>query len=378
MRVLACLAATVASTALAQKEQWLEYHTSRDGQGYHYLDLTTNPPPNVALPKFNAQPWFARWATPMDPKGGRWLCFDRSRKSGLYDRVYIDSKGDGRLDDKEPISVSHSDQYNAYFDSVRVVFKGEDGPITYHLVLRYMQYEGSDPRVLASSGGYYSGLVDIGGKKRRLNLIDGNVNGAFNDSAGDNADCDQVEVENDKAGQRYQGKLLEVDGQFYRFEAARDGAFVKIQKAEDVEFGQVKVPEAVSQIVVFGANGQFTRKPVKGQFSLPAGKYRVQDWVIDRKDEKGTAWHLTGYGPDDSAKFEVAAGKPATLAVGEPVFAKMDARETSGNVSFSLRFEGQYHESVQFTKGDQRPPGPKLTLASQNGTYRSTNTFEFG
>ena len=31
------------------------------------------------------------------------------------------------------------DQYSAYFEPVRVVFKGEDGPITYHLVLRFMQ-----------------------------------------------------------------------------------------------------------------------------------------------------------------------------------------------------------------------------------------------
>jgi len=65
-------ALALATTASAQKEQWLDYHVSREGRGYRYLTLTTNPPPNVKLPKFNAQPYFAQWSTPMDP-AGRWL-----------------------------------------------------------------------------------------------------------------------------------------------------------------------------------------------------------------------------------------------------------------------------------------------------------------
>ena len=210
----ALAAMALATTALAQKEQWLDYHVSTEGRGYRYLDLTTNAPPNVRLPKLNAQPYFAHWTTPLDP-AGRWLCLDRAKKSGLYDRVYIDSNGNGRLDDKTLTGTSHSDQYSAYFEPVRVVFKGEDGPITYHLVLRFMQYEAGQANLLASSGGYYAGKVDIGGKKRRVELIDGNVNGTFNDRAADMSDSDCVTVEGDKVGQRYLGKLLEVDGQFY-------------------------------------------------------------------------------------------------------------------------------------------------------------------
>jgi len=80
-----------AATVWAQPEQWLEYHTSDDGRVFHQLELTTNPPPGVALPKLNATPYFARWKTPMDPAGERWLCFDRSHKSGPYDRLFIDA-----------------------------------------------------------------------------------------------------------------------------------------------------------------------------------------------------------------------------------------------------------------------------------------------
>ena len=379
-------AMALSTTALAQKEQWLDYHVSREGRGYHYLTLTTNPPPNIKLPKFNSQPYFAQWTTPMDP-AGRWLCLDRTRKSGLYDRVYFDTTGNGRLDDKTPVGTTHSDQYSASFEPVRVVFKGEDGPITYHLIFRFMQYGEGEANLMSSSGGYYAGKVDIGGKKRQVELIDENVNGTFNDRAADMSDCDGVAIDGDKFGERRLGKMLEVDGQFYLAEVARDGAFIKLQKAENVTLGQVRVPEGISEFVAFGENGHFTRKPAKGEFTLPVGEYRIQSWKIDRKDARGATWALSGYGFNESAQFGVAAGKPASLEIGEPMRAALqiekplgglDMRVPTNQLGFNLRFEGRYGESLQIMKGDQRPPGPRLTLTSLDGTYRYTNTFEFG
>jgi len=382
----ALVALTAATTALAQKEQWLDYHVDREGRGYRYLTLTTNPPPNLKLPKFNSQPCFAHWDTPLDP-AGRWLCLDRSKKSGLYDRVYIDTTGNGRLDDKTPAGTMRSDQYSAYFEPVRVVFKGEDGPITYHLVLRFMQYQAGDMNLMAASGGYYAGKVDIAGKKRRIELVDENVNGTFNDRGPDTGDCDCVRVEGDKIYQRYLGKMLEVDGQFYLIEAARDGAFIKLQKAENVVLGQVRVPETISEFVAFGENGHFVRKPDKGGLTLPVGQYQIEDWTIDRKDDKGADWKLNAYNFNDSARFEVAAAKPVSLEIGEPIRAAIHFDESATRpgssssakqLNFSLRFEGRYGETLQITKGGQTPRGPRLTLASLDGTYRYTNNFEFG
>ena len=113
----------LAGSAWAQPEQWLEYHTGAEQLAYKLIEGTTNPPPGVALPKLNAAPFFARWKTPMDPAGGRWLCLDRSRKAGTYDRLFIDSAGNGRLDDKTPIQAT-TQTYMANFPPVRMVFKG--------------------------------------------------------------------------------------------------------------------------------------------------------------------------------------------------------------------------------------------------------------
>jgi hypothetical protein len=369
----------VATTAFAQPEQWLQYRTSREGRAFRWLELTTNAPPDVALPKLNAQPYFARWTTPMDPTGERWICLDRTRKTGPYDRLFIDTKGNRRLDDEAPVDAYQIDENSAFFPPARVIFQGEDGPITYHLVLRFNKYQDNSAQLLASSGGWYEGLVDLGGKKRRIQVIDGNVNGTFNDRSPNPYDCDRVRVEGDKTEERFLGQMLEVEGQLFKIKVARDGAFLKVQKAENVAFGQVRVPETISEVTAFGENGYFVRRPVNGVFELPVGNYQIYRWTIDRKDDKGAAWTLSGYGFNDSGDFEVAAARPTSLDIGEPVRAVLQAGETTNNwISFSLHLQGRLGESIEMLRGSERPRGPRLTLANLDGSFCYTNSFEFG
>jgi len=368
----------LAASTWAQPEQWLEYHTSNDGRAFQSLKLTTNAPSGVVLPKLGAPPYFAFWKTPMDPGGGRWLCFDRTHKSGPYDRLFIDRTGNGRLNDQAPIQARIDSNY-AFFPAAPVVFKGEDGPVTYHLVLRFYQYDKNAPMLLAASGGWYEGTVNFDGVKKHLQLIDGNVNGTFNDMASDPYGSDRVEIEGDPAGERYLGKLLEVDGKFFHFEAARDGAFVKVQKADHVELGAVRVPENISEFAAFGANGYFVRKPVQGQFTMPTGKYRMVRWSISRKDDKNTPWTLSGYNFPDTANFEVVADKDVALDIGEPVQAVLKADQgASRQLTFNLNFTGKQKEAIELLHDGQRPRGPKLMLAAADGALCYTNTFEFG
>ena len=370
-----------ATTAFAQPEQWLQYHNGSDRQGYTWLDLSTNPPPNVALPKLNAGPYFARWVTPLDPTGGRWMCFDRSRKSGPCDRLFFDRNGNGRLDDEAAVSPTSREDYSATFDPLRLVFKGEDGPITYHLALRFMRYDAGDVRALAESAGWYEGTVLIGGKRRHLQLIDGNANGAFNDLATRPSGSDRIEFIAEKGKEtetRFLGRLLELDGQTYQLEAARDGAFIKVKKAQNLVFGQVRVPPGISEVTAVGENGHFVRQPTNGAFSLPVGKYCFPFWSINRKDPKGVAWKLQGSSYADAPEFEVTATTPAALEVGEPVRASLQAAESKGTVAFGLRLLGRCGEVVEITREGQRPRAPQVMLTGRDDSYRATNTFEYG
>ncbi|MGO8698538.1 MAG: hypothetical protein ACLQVY_12555 [Limisphaerales bacterium] len=368
----------LAATAFGQSEQWLTYHTSSEERGYHTLQLTTTAPAGVTLPQLNSPAWFARWQTPMDPAGGRWLCLDRSRKSGPCDRLFIDSSGNGRLDDKQPVMARL--EFNAsYFPAMPLVFKGEDGPLTYHVAFRFYQYESNPAQLLVSSAGWYEGMVDFDGVKKNLKLFDGNVNGTFNDIAANPFESDRVVIGGDEASERYLGRMLEVDGKFFNIEIPRDGAFVKVKKAENVPLGSVRVPENIAEFAAFGTNGYFVRKPAHGQLTLPAGQYRIVSWRIDRKDERGAAWTLSGYDFPDSARFAVAADKPADVKIGEPVNAVLEAQNSrSRDITFNLRFSGQQQESIQMLRGGERPNGPKLMLADAKGSLHSTNTFEFG
>jgi len=369
-------------TAAAQQEQWLEYHTGDEPRGYRWLEISTNAPSNVALPKLQEGACFGRWTNAFESAGGRWFCLDRSRKSGPCDRLFFDCNGNGRLDDESPVNASRVEANMAYFDPVKIVFKGEDGPISYHVIARFYQFERERAQLMVGAGGWYEGQVTLAGKKRRARLVDNTVNGIFNDASTSPSDSDRIVIFDDKDKEkevdRYLGKYLEVDGQLLQIEVARDGAFIKAQKAEGVQFGKVRVPEAISEFEAFGRNGHFVRKPDKGELSLPVGDYRVNTWTINRKDEKGAAWKLSGASFSKAAEFTVGVENVVELPIGEPLRAVLQAREAKSQISFDLRLLGSLGETVQLLRGKERPRGPRMQVASLTGKFSSTNTFEYG
>ena len=84
-------------------------------------------------------------------------------------------------------------------------------------------------------------------------------------------------------------------------------------------------------------------------------------WTINRKDEKGAAWTMSGYSFPKTASFEVAAGKPAVLEIGEPVQAVLKADENPDReITFSLRFEGRQKESIEMLRGGAAPARSKI------------------
>ncbi|HOK77316.1 MAG TPA: hypothetical protein PLW35_06290 [Verrucomicrobiota bacterium] len=366
----------------AQPEQWLQYHTGDEAPAYQWIVLLTNQPPNLALPQLQGKPVFARWKTPMDKAGFRWICLDRTTKRGIPNKLFIDSNGNGRLDDDPAVSGDVS-AYAAIFDPARVVFQTEDGPVTYHVIVRYYQYD----RVYVSSACWYEGDVDFGGKKYRVRLVDSNVNGAFDDIGWDTADTDRLILSPNKATEtdqridRYLGRLVEVDGQLFRIEVARDGAFVKVEKARDIKFGTVTVPETISEFTAAGPTGHFTRNPSNGSFTLPAGNYQILSWTIERKDNKGATWQLVGDDFGANGRFALGVDQSVRFDIGEPVLSILEvteAKSAKDPISVGLKLQGRLGESVTVLRNKQRPQPPKLVLASVDGTYRKVSSFQFG
>jgi hypothetical protein len=223
--------------------------------------------------------------------------------------------------------------------------------MAYKLANNQVEYQ---VELLASSACWYEGTVNFDGVKKHIKLVDANVNGTFNDVAADPYESDRVEIDGEKTAEHFLGKMLEVGGKLYRIEVARDGAYIKVQRAEDVTLGQVHVPENISELSVFR-------------------------WTINRKDDKGAAWTLSGYNFPKNGGIEVAAEKTALLKIGEPVKAVLTATEAADRqVTFSLQFAGSQDESIEMLRAGQRPQGPKLTLTDSKQALVYTGTFEYG
>ena len=372
---------------LAQPEQWLRYHSASEvsilGSGTYprTLELRDEEPAGINLPQFKADhQYFAKWPTPMVTAGHLWVACDRSHKHGPYDLLYIDSNRNGHLDDETVVKANRTDQYSAYFGPVKVIFEIEDGPVTYHLNFRFYGYENRNKSLYASSGGWYEGDITIDGVKKHCMLFDYNANGTFDDKSLDATDCDRIRIDKQGVeGIRFVGNYIDVNGVLYRPEIAQDGAYIKLAKADDVQTGDVRVPEAITQFSAGGENGLFILKPEKGIASLPVGKYRVIEWMLEQKDEQGTPWKLKGAGrPGHGHLFDVAVDKAAEFSIGEPIISTLNASSRQGTHSFRYNMAGRDGERIELTRNGARPQAPKLHIKSKDGTYDRTYSFQYG
>ena len=371
----------LASTAGAQDEQWLQYHSEREAQqimpnmGTLYKDVIPDKPSGVNLPEFKTkQQFFVEWLTPMVKSGRLWIALDRTSEQGKWNRLFIDSNGNGHLDDEDAVTAYQTDQYYTYFGPVKVVFEGEDGPVTYHLNFRFFDYNEQNRRLYIYSGGWYEGEVTVAGEKKYCVLTDYNVNGSFNDKSFQAGESDRIRI--GKKGDQntgFVGNYIEVDDVLYRTEIARDGAFIKLARAEDVKFGNIRVPAAITEFSAGGENGLFTLEMKNGVARLPVGKYRVDYWQIDRKDEKGKSWTMRGSSFSERGDFEIEEEAETALEIGEPVTASLQANLNGENYEFEKSVRGSLGEYVSLTSGGQDVRASwKMVAKNKDGTFAKT------
>jgi len=368
------------STAGAQDEQWLQYHSEREAQQIvggmsSSRTVTSNKPQDVKLPEFKTQQqFFIEWPTPMVKSGRLWIALDRTSEKGKWDRLFIDSNGNGHLDDEDAVTAYQTDQYYTYFGPVKVVFEAEDGPVTYHLNIRFYDYNEQNRRLYIYPGGWYEGEITVAGQKKNCMLLDYNLNGTFNDKSLQAGDSDRIRIgAKGSEDTRFVGNYIEVGDVLYRTEIARDGAFVKLSSANDVKFGNIRVPETITEFSAGGENGQFIREMKNGVARLPVGKYCIDYWAIDRKDEKGKSWTMRGSSFSERGNFEVTEGAETTLEIGEPLTATLQVQLNGESYEFEKIMQGPLGEYVSLTSGGQEVRTMwKLAAKNKDGTFAKT------
>lgn len=367
-------------------EQWLAYRCSPQarnvtGEGDSLsINLARERPVDVDLPQFKDRtPLFGKWQTPMVKGGFIWLAFDRSRKNGPYDLLYIDSNANGSLKDETSIAAWQRQSYTTQFGPAALTFPGDDGPVTYHLNLEFYGYDRDRARAYVSSGGWYEGTVKIGDQSHECWLIDYNVNGTFNDKALDPSECDRIRVK--KAGKwstYYTGNFLPVHGKIYGMAIARDGAYVKFAEATDVKFGQFRAPASIKGVILGGENGKFNLEPKSDALPVPVGKYRIVEWTIEQKDDKGRAWRIKAYGSDDKSTVVITEAGEQCPAIGLPISSKLDVQGQGKTYQIRHEFTGQLGESIDVTCNKERPAAPKVHIVNADGSYNKTFSLEYG
>jgi hypothetical protein len=343
--------------------------------GTLYKNVTPNKPSGVNLPEFKAQQqFFVEWLTPMVKSGRLWIALDRTSEKGKWDRLYIDSNGNGHLDDEEVVNAYRTEQYFTYFGPVKVVFEVEDGPVSYHLNFRFYDYNEQNRRLYIYSGGWYEGEITVAGEKKYCVLNDYNVNGAFNDKSLQARDCDRIRI--GKKGDPdtgFVGNYVDVDDVLYRTEIAPDGAFIKLAAADDVKFGNVRVLETITEFAAGGENGLFTLEMEKGLARLPVGKYRIDHWEIDRKDDKGKSWTMRGSSFGSQGDFEITEAGETVLEIGEPVTANLSVRLNGTNYEFEKSVRGSLGEYISLTSAGRDVRNLwKLAAKNKEGTFAKT------
>jgi hypothetical protein len=376
----AVIVTCAASIATAQEEQWLGYHSAREApraiarqMRSHGLALSNNKPAGVRMPEFeSAKPFSARWSTPMVKSGHLWVAFDRTHSHGPADRLFIDSDADGHLDDETAVEpyLRHGDE--SRFGPVKMVFEGEDGPITYHLNFEFeLDDDENRAELKVGSGGWYEGPVTVGQEKKHCVLIDRNANGTFDDKSLDPDDSDRILLgETGRQDIRFVGNYLQTDNQMYRLEVAQDGVYVKLSRAENVTFGNILLPASTVEFSAGGQNGLFTFKPEKGRCKLPVGKYRIAHWAVERRDEKGKRWRLESrFG--GRADFNVSEADEIDLKIGELVIRIPEVVKEENNYNFYFVLQGRMGERLELTCNDKEVKG-KLRIENKEGTFNRT------
>ena len=169
----------------------------------------------------------------------------------------------------------------------------------------------------------------------------------------------------------YVGKYIEFDGSLYELEVARDGKRVKVTAAKDVPMGRLRLPKGITETRIGGTMGLFDRTCEDGLVELPAGTYRFNHWIMQRRDESGALWKLRGMHFQHTEPFEVRAGEETDVDTGEPLKATLDVRKFGRRYySFSAgELESESAGGLELTLGRGDPPGPQLHIKNKDGTY---------
>ena len=126
--------------------------------------------------------------------------------------------------------------------------------------------------------------------------------------------------------------------------------------------GPVKIQEDVNAVVCNNRDEQFTIEGAQEPALLPAGRYYIDSWTLERTDKNGAVWKLKAKDIANKKTFDVAEDAEAKLPINEPIISTLTVRKEDSEFYFRHYFKGQMGEEIELTKNQSRANPPKLLI----------------
>jgi len=271
------------------------------------------------------------------------LVTDKSKTGDkFYSRLWFDSNGDGDLTDEKPVSGLPGERNNLFttqFPAINFMIKLEDKRLPYCLkpsLNGRMVSESSFQSGTGASFSYtvqcaYSGSFTVNGRQYRIQVGDSNGNGRFSDYS------TIADVQNPFGRSRIYPKgdnLYITDGSKMNFNDRMplgDLLFLNetlFYMKLDIPNGRMiltEINKGLSPLKLTLKPERFTLfiedkghcvnmyKPSGNVTMLPAGKYRLLEYQVVCKDEKGALWRLKALGTNETPSATLAQNSEAVL-----------------------------------------------------------------
>ncbi|MDH4203238.1 MAG: hypothetical protein OEV87_10135 [Phycisphaerae bacterium] len=158
------------------------------------------------------------------------------------------------------------------------------------------------------------------------------------------------------------------------------GLFAAESAQTDTPQGVLKLPDNVSIELISPERGMLMLSAKNGQVELPQGKYRLESWTLERKDERGRTWKLSG--DVNTARVVEVGPEPTDLPIKtEPIVCDLKIHAGTTTMNFTLGLTGPTGERLRVSgdapgiKPDQLPQ-PTFVLYNADKSFEKSHNFQ--
>ncbi len=362
-----------------------------------------------------------------DPPASFQIIVAKSAKDGAqWDRLFVDSDGDGRFADSERFDLSRSDgavqleprqqnMLSAYIRPIKLILKSGQKQSDYWISIHLMSFPGNQPYLRYMSHTWAVGKVTLGDTTNLLAVHDLGLTGRFDrcftlhprEPGSQNVQfhvpsCQLwIDVNGDGhfrldaygemgSENRWLTPLIRRGTAFYELNVAPDGNSIRVTPVSP-KVGKLTSPRGFKGGKIFGPEIALRLSDSGEPSEVPMGRYGLFSYTW--QEQKSLMVINDGFGGEP---FEIKADQTTALKAGPPLEIRTSAelkRPEAKSSNWPWRSEPQPEARLSLevfdcagreislitdTTGSSRPPAPKFKVTDSTGKTVASGTFEYG